>query len=110
MVGLDRRVVFDLSNRKRRSACQHLSERAAVIGVKMLDDDKRHAAIRRNVRKQAPKGIDPPGRRTNADDRAYRLPPGPVRFLRLSRRSCFFDVIGHYVPSCSSSPVATTAM
>jgi len=77
MVRHDRHAVLGLDHRHLGMIAQELDQQAFVMRVEMLDQDKRHAALRRHVREEALEGIQPAGRGAET----YKQPGREVRSL-----------------------------
>jgi hypothetical protein len=59
MVGGDRHAVGGLHHRHLGVIAQDLDQQALMMRIEMLDQDERHAALRRHVREEALEGVQP---------------------------------------------------
>jgi hypothetical protein len=92
MVRGERHAVLGLHHRHLGVIARELDQQALVMRVEMLDQDERHAALRRHVREEALEGIEPAGGSAETDEQPGRevpSPGGPGCLYAWSRRCSF---------------------
>jgi hypothetical protein len=67
VVGDEGVAVLRLRHRHGRAAAQDIDQRAGVVGIEMLDQDERHAGVRRRIGEEGPEGLQAAGRGAQAD-------------------------------------------
>ena len=107
VVRLDRCLVLDLPHRHGGGLCQQFRHQALPIGIEMLDEDERHAAVRGYVRKELLKRLQPSRRSTHPNYRACVLTFVLRKTLKFSSIQGWFDTrfVGHWISMQLGGPV-----